>query len=125
MSYCTTAELVLLTGSAKSDAILQAIIDDGDREIDAWLALYGLTGTASGACKSASLKMAQAGLLYYDLHAGDLQLDVGEYTSTLDVTRATEALRAAAFTLLEQYRNSQTSLSSPRMVHVRKVEGRF
>ena len=124
MSYCSTAELVSLTGSALSSAVLQAIIDDGDREIDAYLGQFNLSGSATGAIKSASLKLAQAGLLYHALQVGDLQAGMGEFASSVDVTRAAESLRKAAMILLEQFRDSQTSISAPHLTFVRRVDGR-
>lgn len=62
MSYCSTAELVNLTGSTASATILQEVIDEADRQIDARLALAGLTGSG-GAIKSASMHLSIAGLL--------------------------------------------------------------
>jgi hypothetical protein len=115
---------VSLTGSALSSAVLQAIIDDGDREIDAYLGQFNLSGSATGAIKSASLKLAQAGLLYHALQVGDLQAGMGEFASSVDVTRAAESLRKAAMILLEQFRDSQTSISAPHLTFVRRVDGR-
>ena len=124
MSYCSTAELTNVTGSAVSSTILQAIIDDGDREIDSYLGQFNLSGVASGACKSASLKFAQAGLLLYGLQVGNLEASTGELASSVDVTRAVESLRKAAYDLLEQYRASQDTISAPHLVYVRRIDGR-
>ena len=124
MSYCTTAELVKHTGSALATATLQELIDDGDREIDAYLGQFNLSGSASGACQSASLKLAKANLLMYNLQAGTMEASQGEMASNVNVTQAIESLRKQAFELLEQYRNSQTSISAPHLVYVRRVDGR-
>lgn len=124
MSYCSTTELVNVTGCSLSSTILQAVIDDGDREIDAYLALYGLSGTASGAIKSASLKLAKAGLLEYGLQTGTMQAAVPDYTSSVNVTEAVKALREQAFALVEQYKDAQVSLSSTKVSFVRRVDGR-
>jgi len=35
-----------------------------------------------------------------------------------------KALRDAAFALLEQYRDSQTSISAPHLTFVRRIDGR-
>jgi len=115
---------VSLTGSELSSAILQAIIDDGDREIDAYLGQFNLSGSATGAVQSASLKLGKAGLLDRALQTGDLEASEGEFTSSVDVTRAVKALRDAAFALLEQYRDSQTSISAPHLTFVRRIDGR-
>lgn len=124
MSYCSTADLANVTGSPLSSTILQALIDDGDREIDAYLAPFGVSASVTGACKSASLKLAQAGLLHYNLQTGTMQATSGDFTSSVDVTRAAESLRKSAFTLLNQYVDNQTTLSSPKRVFGRKVCGR-
>lgn len=124
MSYCSTSDLTNVTGSTLSSTILQALIDDGDREIDAYLAPFGVSASASGACKSASLKFAQAGLLYYNLQNGTMQSTSGDFTSSVDVTRAAEALRKAAFSLLDQYVDNQTSLAATKRTFGRRVDGR-
>jgi hypothetical protein len=115
---------VSLTGSALSSAILQAIIDDGDREIDAYLGQFNLSGSATGAIQSASLKLAKAGLLDRALQTGDLEANMGEFTSSANLTQAAKALRDAAYALLEQYRDSQVSLSAPHLTFVRRIDGR-
>jgi hypothetical protein len=124
MSYCSTTDLTNISGSALSSTILQALIDDGDREIDAYLGQFGLSGTATGACKSASLKFAQAGLLLYGLQTGTMQATSGDFSSSVDVTRAVESLRKAGYQLVEQYRDSQTTLGTTRISFVRRVDGR-
>jgi hypothetical protein len=114
MSYCTTTELINITGSDLGTTKLQAIIDDADREIDAYLAPYGLSGTASGACKSASLKLSQAGIY----------LLAGNTAPTEQLFNPAGVLRKAAFTLLDWYIDNQTSLSGSKRVFVRRVDGK-
>lgn len=127
MSYCTTTELGYATGSDLSSTILQAIIDDGDREIDAYLARYGLTGTASGACKSASLKLATAGVYQRYRAARDHPpiITSGDWSQSdsVDDLGMIKELRDSAFKLLDHYVDVQTSLSASKVVFVRKVSG--
>lgn len=126
MTYCTTAELKNLTGSTLTDAILTAIIEQGDREIDAYLAPYGVGADAS-ACKSASLELAKAGLIDYSVQHGDRadMLTAGDTTETLNVDQMIRRYRAAAFDLLDRYVSAASAASaSISKYHVVKVVGR-
>lgn len=124
MTYCTTDELVLLTGSAVSSTVLVAIIEQGDREIDAYLSPLGTSGAASGACKSASLKLAMAGLIDYSVQHGDRadSLAAGDTTETLKINEMIARYRADAFALLDQYVAASTS-PTVRRYHIVKVNG--
>lgn len=111
MTYCTTAELVNLTGSTLSTTILTAVIEQGDREIDAYLAPSGVGGSAWGACKAASLELAKAGLIDYAVQHGDRanMIVAGDTTEHLAVGQLIAHYRAAAFALLDRYVDGQTS----------------
>jgi hypothetical protein len=125
MTYCTTDELVALTGSTlNATTVLTPIITAADREIDAYLAPYGLSGSATGAMKQASLKLSMAGLLERGLHTGDYQAASGDFDSKADVIRAVESNRKAAFQLLDFYIDAQTSLSASKRTFGRRVDGR-
>jgi hypothetical protein len=123
VTYCTTGELKNLTGSTLTDAILTAIIEQGDREIDAYLAPYGVGADAS-ACKSASLELAKAGLIDYSVQHGDRadMLTAGNTTETLNVDQMIRRYRAAAFDLLDRYVSAASASISK--YHVVKVVGR-
>ena len=123
MTYCTTAELVNLTGSALSTTILTAIIEQGDREIDAYLAPYGVGADAS-ACKSASLELAKAGLIDYSVQHGDRanMLTAGDTTEMLNVDQMIQRYRAAAFGILDRYVSAASA--SVGKYHIVKVVGR-
>ena len=125
MSYCTTAELVNLTGSGLSSTILQAIIDDADREINAYLAPHGLAGSANDACKTASLKLSRAGLMQYHRLSGiqPKSVSIGDTTSQDDPDVAIKALRAEAFDLLNQWVSTQLPVSTTYTSRVRRVRG--
>jgi hypothetical protein len=122
VTYCTTAELVNLTGSALSSAILTAIIEQGDREIDAYLAPSGIGGAASGACKSASLELAKAGLLDYGRQAGTRsdQSTEGDYSETVQIEQAIARHRKTALALLDAYVAASDSTGT-KQYYLRKV----
>ena len=124
MTYCTTAELTALTGSTLATATLTAIIEDGDRRIDAYLAPFGVGAAASGACKSASLALAQAGLLNYSLQHGDRadSLNTGDTTEAVRIAEHIARYEKAAFAALDQY-VAATASASVRRHYVKKVNG--
>lgn len=62
MTYCSVSELAELTGSQIDDDILEAIIEQADRQIDARLAENNLSG-GGNTIKAASLSLSIAGLL--------------------------------------------------------------
>lgn len=124
MTYCTAAELKLLTGSTLADASVTAIIEAGDRKIDAYLSPYGLGGSATGACKEASLDLGKAGLLEEGLQSGKYQATSGDFSSSLDVIKAIEHYQKTAFRLLDLFIDSQSSLPSANRSYVRRVNGR-
>jgi hypothetical protein len=124
-TYCSTTELVALTNSKLDPASeLTPIIEAADREIDAYLLPYGLSGSATGAVKQASLKLSMAGLLEYGLHNGDYNISTGGFSSSVDVVRAVESNRKAAYALLNQHVDAQTTLASSKRTFGRRVVGR-
>jgi len=125
MSYCTTAELVNLTGSGLSSTILQAIIDDADREINSYLLPHGLSGSSNDSVKTASLKLSRAGLMQYHRLSGiqPKSVSIGDTTSQDDPDVAIKALRAEAFDLLNQWVSTQLSVSTTYTSRVRRVRG--
>ena len=123
MSYCTTTDLVNLTGSSLSSTILQAIIDDADREINAYLAPHGLSGSGD-ACKTASLKLSRAGLMQYHRLSGiqPKSVSIGDTTSQDDPDVAIAALRKEAFQVLDLWISTQLSVNTYSQ-RVRRVRG--
>ena len=124
MTYCTAAELKRLTRSTLEDATVIAIIESGDRKIDAYLAPYNLSGSASGACKEASLEMGKAGLIEEGLQAGIYQATSGDFSSSVDAIKAIEHHQKTAYALLDQFISNQTTLSTTKRSFVRKVDGK-
>jgi len=124
MGYCTTDELVALSGTTlDATTILTPIIAAADREIDAFLTTYGLTGSSTqGAIKQASLKLSMAGLLERGLHTGVYEAVSGDFENKTDIIKAIESNRAAAYKLLEMHVNAQTSIT-PTTATVRRVDG--
>jgi len=124
LTYCNTDELTALSGTTlDATTILTPIITAADREIDAFLAPHGLSGSAAGAIKQASLKLSMAGLLERGLHTGAYQGQSGDFTSTVDVITAIESNRKAAYNLLNQYVDAQTSVDTSKSSYVRRVDG--
>ena len=109
MAYCVYTEVQNLCGTDLSSTILGAIIDEADREIDAYIAPYNLTGSASGAVKSASLKLSQAGVIQYG----------GGYASTTDALSAIIELRKEAFNVLDLWISENSTTSSSFKLVVR------
>jgi len=126
MAYCTYTELVALTGNTDTSGNQTAIIEAGDREINAYLASNGITGSACDALKEASLKLAQAGLLNLRVQKGEYIQASGEFVNGVDImaatdmTNASKELRRQAFAILDQYIAAQTgTTSSVRVARVR------
>ena len=124
MSFCTTTELANVTGSIRSATILQAIIDEADRQATAYLKARGVGATACDETKSASLALSQAGLLLFGLQEGSLEASSGDFSSSVNVTGAVKALETRAFAILDDYISRQISLTVPRRVYIMKAGGR-
>jgi len=105
-TYCTYTELANLTGSTLSQTILEAIINEAEREVNDYLALSGLTGVAGNAMKSATLKLSIAGLITRrrmdGTQPGSLTLD-GSLVTSDNLDAAISGLRKAAFAILDNY----------------------
>jgi hypothetical protein len=110
-SYCTTSDVIALTDTSLDTTTLQAIIDDGDVEINAYLKARGVTGSACAETKSASMKLANAGLILRNPMGAE-----GNQTPM-----AINILRKAAFQTLDDYLATQTSLNTPRRAYMVKV----
>lgn len=124
--YCTTAQLVSLTGTNLPSATVQAIIDQGGREIDAYLAPYGITVSASvDAAITANIKLSQAEL--YNLQRIDVDhpFSYGSdgQLGNIDTVGMMQELRKQGFAILDQYVQNQQSLSVNRRPRVVKVRG--
>jgi len=109
MAYCTTADLIGITESKRTSATLQACIDEGDRKINLYLKANKITGVSGDDLKSASLTMAKAELLDLGLQTGDLQASNADFSSSVNVTEAVRALRASAYSALDQYITANTT----------------
>ena len=123
MSFCTYTELANLTGSIRSSTILQAIIDEADRQVTAYLRARGVSASACDETKSASLSFSQAGLLLFGLQEGSLEASSGDFSSSVNVTGAVKALETRAFAILDDYISRQISLTVPRRSYMMKAGG--
>jgi hypothetical protein len=123
MSFCTTTELATLTNTAtvRTPTVLQAIIDESDRQITSYLKAEGYTATACDQTKSASLALSKAGLLELGLQEGTLQISNQDYSSNFDVYTAVKELRIEAFKYIDQWMSTQTSANEPRKKYLMKV----
>jgi len=123
-SFCSTTELTNITGTLRSATILQAIIDESDRQITAYLKARGVSASGCNETKSASLALSQAGLLRFGLQEGSFQASSGDFSSSVNVTEACKALEARAFAILDDYISRQISLTVPRRSYMMKAGGR-
>lgn len=123
MSYCSTTELATVTNTAlvRTPTVLQAIIDEADRQINVYCKSRGVTPTACDDTKSASLTLSKAGLLELGLQEGTLQISNQDYSSNFDVYSAVKQLRDYAFKVLDDYIADQETLDEPRRKFVLKV----
>ena len=124
MSFCSTTELTNVTGSIRSSTILQALIDESDRQITAYLKARGVSASGCDETKSASLALSQAGLLRFGLQEGSFQASSGDFTSSVNVTDACKALETRAFAILDDYISRQVALTVPRKSYMMKAGGR-
>ena len=124
VSYCSTTELINVTGSTRSATILQGIIDEADRQINLYLRSNGITGASGDDLKSISLTLSKAGLLEFGLQVGDLQASNGDFSSSLNVTEAVKALRTSAYTALDQYIEASTISDSGANFRCSRVKAR-
>jgi hypothetical protein len=124
MSFCTTTELTNVTGTLRSSTIQQALIDEADRQVTAYLKARGVSASACDETKSASLLLSQAGLLRFGLQEGSLQASSGDFSSSVNVTEAVKALETRAFSILDDYISRQITLNTPRRSYMMKAGGR-
>lgn len=121
MAYCTNAELTALTGTELSTTIQDAIIAEADRQIDARLALYGVSGSGN-VCKSASLQLSTAGVLRRHQMDGTQpnSLNLGGVSLSVDVESAIRSCEEKAFSLIDDF--AKNSLKARAWMNmVRKV----
>lgn len=106
MVYATAAQLNYLTGNPASydDTTVEAIIAQGEREIDARVAPHGLT--ASGAAITAvSLELGKANYLDRARIDGTLasNMSIGDMTVGNDWTSTISAIRGNAYAMLDKW----------------------
>jgi hypothetical protein len=126
-TYCSTATLIAHTGTRQDETtVLTPILEAADRDVDAYLAPYGVSGSGSDDnCKQAALKFAMAYLIERGVHKGEYQASSGGFASSLDYVRVVRNNRDEARRCLDTYLDSQTSLPSKKIGSiVRVVKGR-
>ncbi len=105
MSYCTTAELVSATGSKYDTAVLQALIDRADRQINAKLNAARVSGSGD-AIKEASLSLSTSMLLTRMRMDGTKPSSLsmgGTLTMSDNVDEAIANLETRAWQLVEEH----------------------
>lgn len=111
MSYCSTAELVSATGATYETAVLQALIDRADRQINARLNAARVSGS-SDAIKEASLSLSISMLLTRMRMDGakPASLSVGGMSMSDNIDQAIEKLETKAWVLVDDH----IAFSQPR-----------
>lgn len=104
VSSMTIIDLQNLTGATESDTVMQACIDEADREVNAYLGPYSLGDNATGTCEAACSKLAHAAWLKRQKPEANV-----------------DDFRAAAKTIMDQYIASQKSLGYNLVHRVYKV----
>lgn len=125
MAYCTTAEVVALTGTTlDADTIVSEIVDQAGRIIDAQLTAAGITPPGSGdALKAAALNYSAAGVLAR-LKADGTRVGsrkIGKLAITDNVDASIGDYNARGRELVAQYIQGQTTIQ--RYCYIRKVNG--
>ena len=123
MAYCTNAELTALTGTSLSTDIQGAIIAQADREINARLALAGLSASASDdTLKAASLNLSIAGVMTRLRADGSKpsSLKVGDISMGDNIDAAITELKTRADESITAYIRSNGTYSRDRW-YIRKV----
>jgi len=104
MSYCSTAELVSATGATYDAAVLQALIDRADRQINAKLNAARVSGSGD-AIKEASLSLSTSMLLTRMRLDGTkpASLSMGGLSMSDNIDTAIKDLEARAWQLVEEH----------------------
>lgn len=110
-SYCSTSDIIAITDTTLDTTTLQAIIDDADREINAYLKARGYGGGACDELKTASIRLTNAEMILRNPTGAEGNASI----------LAVNTLRKSAFDILDNYLATKTSLSIPRRSYVVKV----
>lgn len=122
-TYCTYTELANETGSTLSQTILEELINQAEREVNARLRVSGITGSADDALKSATLKLATANLLTrYRLDGTKpAGLTIGELSMSDNIDEAIRNLVAGGLALVQDYIKIRASTSTTGKQYVKRV----
>ncbi len=105
-AYCTTEELLHLTGTKVSEEALTEMIAQAGREIDARICMAGLSPPGSNdMLKAACLKLSTAAVFIRHRMDGTTppSLSVGDITVGDNPDRAIEQLKADAYAIVDAY----------------------
>lgn len=121
MAYCTSAELILESGSTLATNILDSIIATSDRKIKTRILREGLTPPASDdSLKTASIELSKAGIVTYNRMTGaqTKSVKVGDITIQDDPDAAIAALVGAAYQDVDGYIAANSSCPLPTIAIV-------
>ena len=125
MSLCVPDDLVLLTGTSLDTEILQAIIDQSDRQISARLAVMGISTPSSDVTlESASLNLSMAGV-FIRLKADGSKastVKVGDISITDTIENTVSNLEQVAYNAVDNYAKTHGREKQYRN-YIRKVNG--
>lgn len=102
MTYCTVDEVKNLTGTDLSDAIVESVIEQSDREIDAILRANGISGGNANDLKAASTKLSIAGVMTRHRMDGTQpsSLSIGDISTSDDINAAIAELKEQAYQMI-------------------------
>jgi hypothetical protein len=111
MAYTTYAEVLAATGTALPQATVETLIGQADREIDSYLAKFGITADGSSvSIISASLALSICNVLTRYRMDGTKESSTLEYSDKTPVDTAIATYRTAAYKTLDQFAKSHSGL---------------
>jgi hypothetical protein len=111
-----------LTGAKLETGVLEVIVGQACAEVDIYLGARGVAGTMCVATTAAAGCYAKALLLERGLQTGSFESTVGDFSSSVNVTAAVQALRKTAQEHLDAYIAARETATDQRR-RVVKVGG--
>lgn len=129
MTYCTNAQLTLLTGTTIAAATQDGIIAQADREIKARIKAAGITPpSADEAMTAASLNLARAGLINYNRTDTELtrrsqtkSVKFGDVTIADDPDKTIAAFTEKAWLSVDAYISTQLAAAAAAETATTKI----
>ena len=121
MAYCAYTDIQNLTGTTLSQSIIEAIIDQSDREIDGILSKADLSGSATGLIKAVSIELSIAGIITRHRMDGTMpsSITLGGLTMADNLDAAVNYHRQIALKYVQDYIDaSSTAYAADNWVYV-------